>query len=370
MTAARNVVNIACKPLHRRWFPEQFRSPQCPHWETPFADPCPSSCSRRFRSSPRSPQPKEGQKCDAFQDVIAHLLHSGRANVMEELYRVVCDFFASQGRQALSASLARQLREDQDRDRFRAKLRKVLEKHLSPGSLRSIVDADHLNVEEMQAHLYDALSQDGDLDMDMGEHGGTSGYSDMLRMMSVQQQRPLQGTEERPLHERRVMDVQVTIWQEKLLFFLSEEVTRTPAVFEQAQKNRDAHQKRLNEMLEETLRQIKKCRAHMQQKKKHVMDTTKSYTAKFDHELAGAERGLRRDLTEAFARMNAVVDELGVRMTDAEAALVQQREDRKRHIESTLGPIRDESQRLFDALAAETRERQLQDHKRETASVE
>ena len=45
-----------------------------------------------------------------------------------------------------------------------------------------------------------------------------------------------------------------------------------------AQKNRDAHQKRLNEMLEETLRQIKKCRAHMQQKKKHVMDTTKSYT--------------------------------------------------------------------------------------------
>jgi len=142
--------------------------------------------------------------------VIVHLLHSGRANVMEELYRVVCDFFASQGRQALSASLARQLREDQDRDRFRAKLRKVLEKHLSPGSLRSIVDADHLNVEEMQAHLYDALSQDGDLDMDMGEHGGTSGYSDMLRMMSVQQQRPLQGTEERPLHERRVMDVQVS----------------------------------------------------------------------------------------------------------------------------------------------------------------
>ena len=52
--------------------------------------------------------------------------------------------------------------------------------------------------------------------------------------------------------------------QEKLLHFLSEEVTRTPAVFEQAQKNRDAHEKRLNEMLEETLRQIKKCRAHMQ----------------------------------------------------------------------------------------------------------
>lgn len=153
--------------------------------------------------------------------------------------------------------------------------------------------------------------------------------------------------------------------QEKLLFYLSEEVTRTPAVFEQAQKNRDAHQKRLNEMLEETLRQIKKCRAHMQQKKKHVMDTTKSYTAKFQHELSGARQGLRRDLREAFAAMNGVVDELGDRMTEAEAALVRQREDRIRHIEATLGPIRDESQRLSDALAEETRERQLQDQRRE-----
>ncbi|CAE7726483.1 unnamed protein product [Symbiodinium necroappetens] len=211
MTAARNVVNMACKPLQRRWFPEQFRTPQCPRWEMLFAEPCPSSCSRRFRSSPASqPRPKERQKCDAFQDVIVHLLHSGRAKVMEELYQVVCDFFASQGHQALSASLARQVREDQDLNRFRAKLRKILEKHLSPGTLSSVVDAHHLNVEEMQANLYDALSQDGDLEMDMGEHGGTSGYSDMLRMMSMQQQRPLQGTEERPLHERRVMDVQVS----------------------------------------------------------------------------------------------------------------------------------------------------------------
>mmetsp|Transcript_44996 Transcript_44996/g.106973 ORF Transcript_44996/g.106973 Transcript_44996/m.106973 type:complete len:277 (+) Transcript_44996:3-833(+) len=153
--------------------------------------------------------------------------------------------------------------------------------------------------------------------------------------------------------------------QEKLLFHLTEEVTRTPAVFEQAQKNRDAHQKRLNEMLEETLRQIKKCRAHMQQKKKHVMDTTKSYTAKFQHELAGARQGLRRDLKEAFGAMNAAVDQLGERMSQAEAALVQQREDRIRHIEATLGPIRDESQRLADALQVETQARQLQDQRRE-----
>ncbi|CAK9002562.1 unnamed protein product [Durusdinium trenchii] len=153
--------------------------------------------------------------------------------------------------------------------------------------------------------------------------------------------------------------------QERLLFYLTEEVNRTPSVFEQAQKNRDAHQKRLNEMLEETLRQIKKCRAHMQQKKKHVMDTTKSYTAKFQHELSGADQGIRRDLREAFASMNAAVDELNERMTFAEDALVQQREDRIRHIEATLGPIRDESQRLSDALAIETQKRQLQDQQRE-----
>eukprot|EP00931_Biecheleriopsis_adriatica_P094163 TRINITY_DN67847_c0_g1_i1.p1 TRINITY_DN67847_c0_g1~~TRINITY_DN67847_c0_g1_i1.p1 ORF type:complete len:281 (+),score=91.83 TRINITY_DN67847_c0_g1_i1:80-922(+) len=153
--------------------------------------------------------------------------------------------------------------------------------------------------------------------------------------------------------------------QEKLLFHLSEEVGRTPAVFEQAQKNRDAHQKRLNEMLEETLRQIKKCRSHMQQKSKHVMDTTKSYSAKFEHEMQACKEFIRRDLKEAFTSMNAAVDELEVRMTASEAALRAQTEHRKQHIEATLGPIRDESQRLWTALQAESRERREQDQARE-----
>ena len=34
------------------------------------------------------------------------------------------------------------------------------------------------------------------------------------------------------------------------------------------------------------------------------MDTTKSYTAKFEHELTGARQGLRRDLKESFVAMN------------------------------------------------------------------
>jgi len=153
--------------------------------------------------------------------------------------------------------------------------------------------------------------------------------------------------------------------QERLLYELSSEVERTPAVFEQAQKNRDAHQRHLNEMLEETLRQIKKCRAHMQQKSKHVMDTTKSYTAKFDHELMATREGLRRDMTEAFNQMHQAVEELEVGMTDSEAALERQTQERKEHIEATLGPIRDESQRLFMALTKESKARRLQDETRE-----
>eukprot|EP00930_Biecheleria_cincta_P090475 TRINITY_DN79861_c0_g1_i1.p1 TRINITY_DN79861_c0_g1~~TRINITY_DN79861_c0_g1_i1.p1 ORF type:complete len:281 (-),score=61.06 TRINITY_DN79861_c0_g1_i1:123-965(-) len=153
--------------------------------------------------------------------------------------------------------------------------------------------------------------------------------------------------------------------QEKLLVHLSEEVGKTPAVFEQAQKNRDAHQKRLNEMLEETLRQIKKCRAHMQQKCKHVMDTTKSYGAKFEHELNTVRETLRRDMSASFAQMSGAIDELEQRMTESEAALVRQREDRIRHIETTLGPIRDESQRLCTALDQESKARRLQDEGRE-----
>eukprot|EP00442_Polarella_glacialis_P005409 CAMPEP_0115066878 /NCGR_PEP_ID=MMETSP0227-20121206/11063_1 /TAXON_ID=89957 /ORGANISM="Polarella glacialis, Strain CCMP 1383" /LENGTH=303 /DNA_ID=CAMNT_0002452851 /DNA_START=18 /DNA_END=929 /DNA_ORIENTATION=+ len=153
--------------------------------------------------------------------------------------------------------------------------------------------------------------------------------------------------------------------QEKLLVELGEEVGRTPAVFEQAQKNREANQKRLNEMLEETLRQIKKARAHKAQKAKHVMDTTKSYTAKFEHELMGSREALRRDMSEAFGLMTTSMEDLEQQMTDAEEALRQQTEHRKQHIEATLGPIRDEAQRLTLALAAESKSRRLQDEARE-----
>eukprot|EP00933_Yihiella_yeosuensis_P009591 TRINITY_DN11558_c0_g1_i1.p1 TRINITY_DN11558_c0_g1~~TRINITY_DN11558_c0_g1_i1.p1 ORF type:complete len:292 (+),score=63.88 TRINITY_DN11558_c0_g1_i1:99-974(+) len=155
--------------------------------------------------------------------------------------------------------------------------------------------------------------------------------------------------------------------QERILFHLSEEVSRTPAVFEQAQKNRDAWQKQINEMLEETLRQIKKARNHMQQKSKHVMDTTKSYTAKFDHEITGTRESLRRDMNEAFGALSQTIDDLNGRMDQAEEALRTQSAERKVHLESTLGPIRDEAKRITLALAAESKARRLQDEAREKA---
>lgn len=155
--------------------------------------------------------------------------------------------------------------------------------------------------------------------------------------------------------------------QEEHLFYLTEEVGRTQAVFEQAEKNRDAWQKQINEMLEETLRQIKKARLHMQQKSKHVMDTTKSYTAKFDHEISGAREALKRDISEAFGLLSQGIDDLNSRMADAEGALERQREDRIQHIESTLGPIRDEAKRLTLALETESKARRLQDEAREKA---
>lgn len=153
--------------------------------------------------------------------------------------------------------------------------------------------------------------------------------------------------------------------QEKYLWDLSDEVGRTPAVFLEAEKNREQHQRRLNEMLEETLRQIKKARAHMVQKSKHVLDTTKSYTAKFEHEQNSARDTLRREMSASFDQMGEATAVLEARMSEAEAALRRQHEHRIAHIEENLGPIRDEAKRLTAALDAESRSRRLQEEVRE-----
>jgi len=151
----------------------------------------------------------------------------------------------------------------------------------------------------------------------------------------------------------------------ELLDALSAEVARMPAAYREAQQGRDLQQRRLNELLEETVRQIKKARAHMQQKSKHVMDTSKTYTAKFEHELAGLRELLRRDLGEAVDALEAELKALEVRMAEAEVALQEQTRNRKADIEANLGPIRDEGLRLTAALENERRVRRLQEEERD-----
>ena len=51
-------------------------------------------------------------------------------------------------------------------------------------------------------------------------------------------------------------------------------------------------------------------------------------------------------------------------MTESEEALRQHHDFWVQHVEATLGPIRDESQRLWDALKEEVGARQLQDQQR------
>lgn len=58
------------------------------------------------------------------------------------------------------------------------------------------------------------------------------------------------------------------------------------------------------------------------------------------------------------------MDELDERMTASEEALREHHDFWVQHVEATLGPIRDESQRLWDALKEEIGARQLQDQQR------
>jgi len=138
-----------------------------------------------------------------------------------------------------------------------------------------------------------------------------------------------------------------------------------PEVFRDVRKKRALQQKRLNEMLEETIRQIKKARGHLQQKSKHVFDTTKTYTAKFEHELACVRENLRHELQDAVVKMEEEIDRLDVRMGEAEGELQQQTQERIAQIEASLGPIRDEASRLTTALDNEKRARILQEERRE-----
>lgn len=153
--------------------------------------------------------------------------------------------------------------------------------------------------------------------------------------------------------------------QEKKLQDFNYEVGRTGAVFEQAQRAREAHQRQLNEMVEETLRIIAKTRGHGHQKCKHVRGSTKSYTASFEHEMNSLRENFRHELDDRCLRVEQTFDGLENRMAELEANLDAQREVRKRLIEDQLGPIRDEEKRIIAALETERRARRLEEERRE-----
>jgi len=128
---------------------------------------------------------------------------------------------------------------------------------------------------------------------------------------------------------------------------------------------REAHQRRLNEMLEETLRQIQRTRAHSQQKSKHVRESTKSYVARFEHDMSCVNEELRRELVERTKRIDGILDGLSVHMDELESDMEKQRQVRIVLIEEKLGPIRDDMKWLVDALERERRARRLEEEVRE-----
>merc|ERR1719198_865387 len=120
----------------------------------------------------------------------------------------------------------------------------------------------------------------------------------------------------------------------------------------------------------EIVRKTKKERAYMQQKAKHIMDTTKSYSARFEHEIAGTDENLVKELNTAVAKMEEVIEAANERMAEAEEALRKQHILRKEHAEKNLGPLRDQAAELMKALDAEQRSRRLQEERREKALLD
>jgi len=166
-------------------------------------------------------------------------------------------------------------------------------------------------------------------------------------------------------HGTRLLDATQHNPQHKKLEVFTNEVGRTGAVFEQAQRAREAHQRELNEMVEETLRIIAKTRGHGHQKCKFVRGLTKSYTASFDHEMNTLRENFRHELDDRCKRVEETFEGLESRMAGLEGDLDNQREVRKKLIEEQLGPIRDEERRILAALETERRARKLEESRRE-----
>jgi len=146
---------------------------------------------------------------------------------------------------------------------------------------------------------------------------------------------------------------------------MSSEVTRTVGVFEETQRSRDAYEKWLSEMFRDTQEKIQKANTHAQQKCKHVLQSTDSFAARFDSELASMHEELQRELASRACKLEGLLDSLESRMEQLESGFAQQRQERIRQIEETLRPIREEVNRLTAALESERRLRRQEQNGRE-----
>lgn len=152
--------------------------------------------------------------------------------------------------------------------------------------------------------------------------------------------------------------------QQHYLDRLNDQVGQTGETFEAAQRAREAYQRELNEMVEETLRQIARTHAHGHTQCRCVRGSTKSYRAHFDHELNNLRGSVKLELDQRCMKVEAQFDVFDTSMNKLEADLEAQRIVRANLIEEQLGPIRDEEKRILAAMEAERRARKLEDEVR------
>lgn len=166
--------------------------------------------------------------------------------------------------------------------------------------------------------------------------------SPMLQAMKVD--------EEKRLEKSAASNAKLTI--------LAEEVERMSAVFEEANRAREEQRKIMDEMHQDLLRRIQMTRDYMTQEAKRLGDTTKSFTAKFEHELNSMKDELITMLKKKIAEVNHSLAGLETRSKELERAIEQEREDRIVQTEEVLGPIRNRVDRIMGELHAETKTRQ------------
>ena len=88
--------------------------------------------------------------------------------------------------------------------------------------------------------------------------------------------------------------------QAKNLDGLASGIAETQRVFHEIAKGSDHGP--MTEQMEEVVRKIKKERAYYVQKAKNIMDTTQSYSARFEHELSTTDEALAKELGVTVAK--------------------------------------------------------------------